>query len=118
MKWAYLFVLVAAVGCGSSVVPDTDAGADGLPSQCCPIAENPTCDCFAIGGARDNRGECLSICDFHPGNAELVVDPASGCRVWREVQNGYSCFPPWDADAAVPDAQPVDAGDPDAAAAP
>lgn len=104
MKMLLLVALVCCIpGCGSSVSPDA------APIACCP-RETPTCDCFQVGGPPRADGTCVAICDLHPGNTELVEDEATGCEMWREVNNGYSCFPAIDAgvDAGVLDAAPAE----------
>ena len=104
--------LLCVLGCGNSLDPvDAAAGAGdtGVPSQCCPIDE-PTCDCFHVGGLRANG--CPAICDLSPSAVELQTD-VYGCPVWVEVHS-VSCFPEWDIDASV-DALTKDATADDAA---
>ncbi len=95
-----------------SWLPSCDGGSGGggpAPADaavtCCPI-EQPTCDCFSIGGSPDTTGfdECASICDADPSGWELQKD-SNGCPIW--VGSEGSCLEPW-VDAGV-DAGAVDA---------
>lgn len=86
-------------------VPDTsDDSADGdtlgdaeTSPQCCPIAAQPTCDCFAVGGGDLDR--CYSICDAIPVGWTITVDE-HGCPMWTGGTPG-SCL---DIDADTADA--------------
>lgn len=91
-----------------------DASIDAA-SLCCEI-EEPTCDCFQIGGTRDLTEEvpafqCTAICDAEPDGWVDDVDE-NGCPILRWVGGTGSCLPFADAsvtDAATADGGPIDA---------
>jgi len=99
------------------LVPAACGGGGGAPdasSICCPI-EEPTCDCFQIGGTRQG-GDCAAICDAEPDGWIESVDE-NGCPILEWVGGTGSCFwlPDAGVDAGDPDAAALDAGDLDAA---
>jgi len=94
-----------------------DADIDAL-SACCEI-EEPTCDCFHIGGTRNPNEDvpafqCTAICDAEPDGWVQDVDE-NGCPILRWVGGTGSCIPMIDAgddasaDAGGEDGAPADA---------
>lgn len=75
----------------AEVAPDVDDDTDGdTTAVCCPIAETPTCDCFAVGGSVVDG--CHNLCDAIPVGWTRGVDD-NGCPVWTGGQPG-SCIGP------------------------
>lgn len=113
--------LSIAPGCGDSDDPPAETSApdthdatdtaDGdtledaeVSPRCCPIAAQPTCDCFAVGGGDLDR--CYSICDAIPVGWTITTDE-HGCPMWTGGTPG-SCL---DIDADASDSDASDTGD-------
>ena len=88
------------LGCSASVTPPAadaapaDAPADAAADtpdaaeagMCCPMAQFPSCDCFATG-QRDPVTGCMMICDARVTGQAMGPD---GCPYWA---TGGSCLP-------------------------
>lgn len=75
------------------VQSDVDAETSPL---CCPIAAEPSCDCFEVGGSGDNG--CYAICDAIPVGWTRTIDE-NGCPIWTGGEPG-SCLPHLDAEVS------------------
>ena len=81
---------------GVETGPDADAG-----PACCPIADEPGCDCFALGGAEGEGGTCPSVCDAAPEGWVRDTDE-HGCPVWTGGGEGSCLEPPDPCSGVVP----------------
>lgn len=90
-------------GSGNCFGPDPDAGGDApdvdADPLCCPIASEPSCDCFDIGGSAANG--CQGVCDAAPGGWVLGTDDA-GCPQWQGGGSDSCLQPPDPCDGIVP----------------
>jgi hypothetical protein len=69
------------------------------PVVCCPIADEPGCDCFAIGGTEANG--CSGVCDAAPTGWVLGEDE-NGCPQWQGGSDESCLEPPNPCNGSVP----------------
>jgi hypothetical protein len=73
---------------------DADAKSGEVAAVCCAV-ETPSCNCFNVGGSRNQFGACPQICDASPKPDDWKMSTdQNGCPILQQTASTYVCNAP------------------------